>query len=79
MNQPDKPFPSLAPSLLVSMPQLDDPNFQRSVILLCEHGEGGAFGLVLNQRTTTPASDVVRLTPPVSSGSNLELWIGGPV
>lgn len=79
MSQPDKPFPSLAPSLLVSMPQLDDPNFQRSVILLCEHGEGGAFGLVLNQRTTTPASEVVRLTPPVSSGSSLELWIGGPV
>ena len=79
MNQPEKSFPSLAPSLLVSMPQLDDPNFQRSVILLCEHGEGGAFGLVLNQRTTTPASEVVRLTPPVSSGSNLELWIGGPV
>ena len=79
MNQPDKPFPSLAPSLLVSMPQLEDPNFQRSVILLCEHGEEGAFGLVLNQRTTTPASEVVRLTPPVTSGSSLELWIGGPV
>lgn len=79
MSQPDKSYPSLAPSLLVSMPQLSDPNFHRSVILLCEHGEGGAFGLVLNQRTTTPASEVVRLTPPVSSGSSLELWIGGPV
>ena len=73
MSQPETPFPSLAPSLLVSMPQLSDPNFHRSVILLCEHGEGGAFGLVLNQRTTTPASEVVRLTPPVSSGSSLRL------
>ena len=79
MSRPDKPYPSLAPSLLVSMPQLGDPNFHRSVILLCEHGEEGAFGLVLNRRTTTPASEVVRLTPPVSSGSALELWIGGPV
>lgn len=79
MDQPGKPFPSLAPSLLVSMPQLNDPNFQRSVILLCEHGPQGAFGLVLNRRTDTPAAEVVRLTPPVSAASRLELWIGGPV
>ncbi len=74
-----KSFPSLAPSLLVSMPQLNDPNFRRSVILLCEHGEHGAFGLVLNRPTDTPAAEVVRLTPPVNATSDLELWIGGPV
>ncbi|SVD07945.1 uncharacterized protein METZ01_LOCUS360799 [marine metagenome] len=79
---------SLAPSLLVSMPQMRDPNFERSVILLCEHNADAAFGLVLNRRTDTPASNVVRLMPPVSSTSSfagekkqsgLELWIGGPV
>ena len=69
----------LAPTLLVSMPQLNDPNFRRSVILLCEHGEEGAFGLVLNRPTETPASSVVQLTPPVASRNGLELWIGGPV
>ncbi len=80
--------PSLAPSLLVSMPQMQDPNFERSVILLCEHNADAAFGLVLNRRTDTPASNVVQLIPPVSSvadvvagkrQSGLELWIGGPV
>ena len=75
----DIPSSSLAPSLLVSMPQLGDPNFHQSVILLCEHGEEGAFGLVLNRRTETPASEVVRLRPPVAVNSGLELWIGGPV
>ena len=71
---------SLAPSLLVSMPQLNDPNFHRSVILLCEHDEEGAFGLVLNRPTDTPpASEVIRLTPPGDIESGLELWIGGPV
>ena len=50
---------SLAPTLLLSMPQLLDPNFERSVILLCEHGTEGAFGLVLNRPTETPAADVV--------------------
>ena len=61
---------SLAPSLLVSMPQMQDPNFERSVILLCEHNAEAAFGLVLNRRTDTPASNVVRLMPPVSSTSS---------
>ena len=70
---------SLAPSLLVSMPQLNDPSFHRSVVLLCEHGEEGSFGLVLNRCTYTPVSEVVGLQPPVKYASGLELWIGGPV
>ena len=69
----------VAPALLVSMPQLADPNFHQSVILLCEHDPQGAFGLVLNRRTLTLASSVVRLTPPVETDNGLELWIGGPV
>ena len=69
----------VAPTLLVSMPQLADPNFHQSVILLCEHDAHGAFGLVLNRRTRTSASSVIRLTPPVEADNGLELWIGGPV
>lgn len=61
------------------MPQMLDPNFHQSVILLCEHGVAGAFGLVLNRRTEMSASDVIRMTPPVEGNSGLELWIGGPV
>ena len=70
---------SLAPRLLLSMPQLNDPNFKQTVVLLCEHGEEGAFGLVLNRQTDTPAASVVRLTPPVEVENGLQLWIGGPV
>ena len=40
---------SLAPALLLSMPQLIDPNFARTVVLLCEHAREGAFGLVVNR------------------------------
>ena len=40
----------LAPGvLLVAPPVLDDPNFVRSVVLVCQADEEGAFGLVLNQ------------------------------
>jgi putative transcriptional regulator len=70
---------SLAPSLLLSMPQLQDPNFARTVVLLCEHGAEGAFGLVLNRPTDVPASSVVGLMPPVAHDNGLRLWIGGPV
>jgi putative transcriptional regulator len=61
------------------MPQLQDPNFAKTVVLLCDYGPGGAFGLVLNRPTDMPASDMVRLEPPVAAGNALPLWIGGPV
>ena len=66
-------------ALLLSMPQLQDPNFARTVVLLCDYGPEGAFGLVLNRPTDMPASAMVRLEPPVRDGNDLPLWIGGPV
>jgi putative transcriptional regulator len=66
-------------SLLLSMPQLQDPNFARTVVLLCDYGPEGAFGLVLNRPTEMPASEMVRLDPPVAGANDKPLWIGGPV
>lgn len=73
------PPASVAPAFLLSMPQLDDPNFRRSVVLLCQHTSDGAWGLVLNRPTGTPAAQAVRLDPPVTRDNGLELWVGGPV
>jgi len=71
---------SLAPALLVSMPQLVDPNFNRTVILLCKHREeDGAFGLVVNRPLVTTGRVVVNLDPPAATERELELWVGGPV
>jgi putative transcriptional regulator len=67
------------PTLLLSMPQLQDPNFARTVILLCDYVPEGAFGLVLNRPTDQPASNMVRLEPPVEGDNGLPLCIGGPV
>mgnify|MGYP006190238097 CR=1 FL=1 len=36
-----------APLLLLSMPQMADPNFARTVVLLCDYTDQGAFGLPL--------------------------------
>ena len=43
------PATSLANHLLVALPSLDDPNFARSVVLLCQHDAGGAMGIVVNR------------------------------
>jgi putative transcriptional regulator len=70
---------SLAPTLLLSMPQLTDPNFNRTVVLLCRHSQDGAFGLVVNRPLTTTGRVVVNLDPPVSTERELQVWVGGPV
>jgi putative transcriptional regulator len=66
-------------ALLLSMPQLQDPNFARTVVLLCDFAPEGAFGLVINRPTDLPATSMVRLDPPVVAGNDMPLWIGGPV
>ena len=70
---------SLAPTLLLAMPQLRDKNFVRSVVLLCEYGAKGALGFVVNRPTDLRAADAVELEPPVHGDSGLMLWTGGPV
>lgn len=67
------------PTLLLSMPQLRDPNFAKTVILLCDFLPEGAFGLVLNRSTEAAATTMVRLAPPVEYGNDLVLRTGGPV
>jgi len=70
---------SLAPSLLVAMPQLQDPNFARAVVLLCEHQDEGAMGLVINRTTDTKVADILDLELPTIANKDLSVWIGGPV
>jgi putative transcriptional regulator len=57
---------SAAPILLLSMPQMADPNFAETVVLLCDYTDEGAFGLVVNRRMTEPASKLVRTEPAVT-------------
>jgi putative transcriptional regulator len=70
---------SLAPCFLLSMPQLVDPNFNRTVVLLCKHNEDGALGLVVNRPLVTTGRVTVNLDPPVSTDRELQVWVGGPV
>ena len=71
--------PTLAPVLLVSMPQMLDPNFARSVVLLAEYGKHGAFGLVVNRMMSEPAHEVIKADPPMAIRHDVYLYVGGPV
>ena len=70
---------SLAPVLLVSMPQMRDPNFSKTVVLLAEYGAHGAIGLVLNRRMPEPAQAIVTADEPIEIHPKMHLFTGGPV
>ncbi|MEM6842361.1 MAG: YqgE/AlgH family protein [Bacteroidota bacterium] len=61
--------------LLLSEPFLADPNFERSVILLCEHNSDGSFGFVLNKESDLQLSDALDEV----QSYNQNLYVGGPV
>ena len=70
---------TLAPVLLVSMPQMLDPNFSRTVVLLAEYGTHGAFGLVVNRQMAEAAHEVIKADPPIAISKDVHLYVGGPV
>lgn len=72
-------MPGPAPLLLLSMPQMADPNFARSVVLLCDYTDQGAFGLIVNRPMREPARNLIRTEPAVPIDPGVHLWIGGPV
>jgi putative transcriptional regulator len=69
-------MPLLTPgTLLVAEPFLKDPNFLRSVVLLCEHSEEGSVGFVLNRPCKQQLSELV----PELQAKRWPLFYGGPV
>jgi putative transcriptional regulator len=69
---------NLAGQLLIASPGLLDPNFRRTVVLVTEHTEDGAAGLVLNRPTEAEVSEVVpQLEVLVDDGE--PVFMGGPV
>ncbi len=70
---------AMTPMMLISMPQLADPNFSRTVVLLCEYGTDGAFGLIVNKPMAKPAHEMVHTEPAIDIREDVHLFTGGPV
>jgi len=62
-------------TLLIADPFLKDPNFSRTVIVLCEHRQEGSLGFVINRQLEHKLEDVV----PEAVGLTLPIYFGGPV
>ncbi|MHB0956039.1 MAG: YqgE/AlgH family protein [Pirellulaceae bacterium] len=70
---------SLQGHFLVASPHLADPNFFRSVVLMIQHDEEGAFGVVLNRPTNNTIADLWKLITELPCENRDPIHVGGPV
>src|SRR5689334_1404863 len=63
---------------LIAAPQLRDPNFYKTVVLIAEHGEQGAMGLVINRPSSVLVSNALSKHFDVCDNGDL-VFVGGPV
>lgn len=71
---------SLAPGLLLAMPQLLDPSFSRAVVLMIEHNDDGSFGLIVNRPSDMAVSQLLDVLDISWQGDpDAVVWAGGPV
>lgn len=81
MEIPDESV-NLCGKLLIAMPGMNDPRFEKSVVYICAHSDDGAMGLIINK--PTPEVTFVNLLQQLSieeaTGSNdTRIYFGGPV
>jgi putative transcriptional regulator len=67
-----------AGTLLAAFPNLLDPNFMHSVVLICQHSEQGAYGVVTNRATKFVVRDLLPDHPRLGE-SKFPVFLGGPV
>jgi len=82
MSTLDSPPDSLRNQFLIAMPGLQDPNFARTVTLICEHNEDGAMGIIINRILDLPISNVLVQLEVSEYRSELDehlVHLGGPV
>jgi putative transcriptional regulator len=69
---------TLQGQLLIASPSLLDPNFRRTVVLVTEHNDEGAAGLVLNRPSPASVSELVPQLEELVEDEE-PVWLGGPV
>jgi len=79
-QEPD--FPSLVGQVLVASPDMGDPRFQRTVILIVRHNKQGAFGITINrpigEHSLASLLDMLGERDTSAEG-NVQIFAGGPV
>jgi putative transcriptional regulator len=73
---------NLTNQLLIAMPTLADPNFHRTVTLVCEHGAEGAIGVVINRPLELTLKEIcehLKLEEVLPEAAAQRVLLGGPV
>lgn len=70
---------SLQGSFVIASPDLQDPNFRRTVVLMVRHDEQGAFGVILNRPATVRFADIWRQVSQIPTQIDRPVLMGGPV
>lgn len=68
--------------MLISMPQMEDENFVRSLVYICEHSENGAMGLVINRANNIAFTDILpqlNISDRNVTDTEQIIFTGGPV
>jgi putative transcriptional regulator len=65
--------------LLVASPRLPDPNFHHSVVLIIQHNDQGAFGLILNRATDSSVGEIWSMVTSETIDNDAAVHFGGPV
>ena len=70
----------IAPGLLVASPDLQDPNFSHSVVLMVQHDDESSFGLIVNRPAGLTLTDTEAADPAwPRGGAHADLFRGGPL
>lgn len=73
---------NLTDHFLIAMPTLGDPNFQRTVTYMCQHGDDGALGIVINRPIDLKLADILGQMEIKVESQNIgatQVYYGGPV
>jgi putative transcriptional regulator len=74
----DTSMESLRGKLLIASPAILDPNFRQTVVLLAEHSEDGAMGVVLNREGTVTVAEAIPDLAHLAEPDDV-VHVGGPV
>lgn len=75
-------FPSLANQFLIAMPTLGDPQFFRTVTLICEHSAQGAMGIIINRPIDLTLGEIFSQLDIDNTHSHRRtdhVYLGGPI
>jgi putative transcriptional regulator len=73
---------NLTNHFLIAMPGMNDPFFARTVTYLCQHGEEGALGIIINRPSELTLSDIMEqmeIDLQESAIGRIPVYFGGPV